>query len=199
MHPVYDLKPPGLQAEQLVSGHGFQTVAECGLERFEFRVTLHQCGETVHVLDHAVAQAGVIRDCGLKRGLDQRASGGRNVIDQHGLAIAPGGQVGQCDLDIAVAVADLAQDRVGGADALGNFVVVWTSDVGSGEKTDILARRVDSTGTLVGTDIAVAQLTDKEQSDPAVSVRAMAVRAMSVRAVALRVAADGTATRPRPR
>jgi len=68
VHPVYDLKPPGLQAEQLVSGHGFQTVAECGLERFEFRVTLHQCGETVHVLDHAVAQAGVIRDCGLKRG-----------------------------------------------------------------------------------------------------------------------------------
>lgn len=51
---------------------------------------------------------------------DQRAAGRDDVVNQHRLAAAPSGQIGQFDIDIAIAMADLAQHRVWGANACGD-------------------------------------------------------------------------------
>lgn len=59
-----------------------------------------------------------------------------------------------------------------GADAFGNFVVVWTTDVGGGDSLNVLAQRIDASGVKVGGEIQVAQTTNDKQSNPAVAVRA---------------------------
>jgi hypothetical protein len=58
------------------------------------------------------------------------------------------------------------------ADAVGNFVVVWTSYDQDGYRDGVFARRFDATGTPVGPEFQVNEYTTGNQNQPSVAARA---------------------------
>jgi hypothetical protein len=58
------------------------------------------------------------------------------------------------------------------ADGAGNFVVAWSSDLQDGSAEGIFARRLDATGSTVGSEIPVNQFTTGSQTTPSVAADA---------------------------
>lgn len=58
------------------------------------------------------------------------------------------------------------------ADGSGNFVVVWSHDVGGATGFDVVGQRIDATGSKIGGEFVVSQTTARDQTNAAVAMRA---------------------------
>lgn len=83
------------------------------------------------------------------------------------LGVAQGGEI-QVNTTIA---GDQSESAIG-MDALGNFVVTWTSSGQDGSLNGVFAQRFDSAGVAQGSEIAVNTTTTGNQDNPTIAVNA---------------------------